>query len=129
VRPGGVENWRKIPIAGLPDRYEVSNLGRVRTLDFIDARGHKQRGRIMAQWDAQIWLMQDGRNRWFAVASLVLHAFIGPPPAGKYLARHLDDDRSHNQLSNLAWGDDMDNHLDAVRNGADFNGHKHKVRA
>lgn len=98
------------------ERYEVSNLGRVRTLPYIDGRGFNRPLRILKYSDAQISLM----GKCYPVAALILRAFIGLPPEGKYLARHLDDDRNNNNLNNLAWGNDQDNHNDAVRNGRSF---------
>ena len=47
---------------------------------------------------------------------LVLEAFVGPRPAG-HEGRHLDDVRSNNTLSNLAWGTQGENYQDALRNG------------
>jgi hypothetical protein len=43
-------------------------------------------------------------------------AFRRMPKHGEE-ARHLDDIRSHNVLSNLKWGSRLDNARDAVRNG------------
>ena len=39
-----IENWSEIK--GYEGIYEVSDLGRVRSLDRTDAAGHKLRGRI-----------------------------------------------------------------------------------
>jgi hypothetical protein len=44
--------------------------------------------------------------------------FNGPKPTdGKFVCRHLDDDKSNNVWTNLAWGTYQDNADDAVRNG------------
>lgn len=43
-------------------------------------------------------------------------AFLGPRPDG-LVVRHLDDDRTNNRASNLAYGTASDNQRDSVRNG------------
>jgi hypothetical protein len=48
---------------------------------------------------------------------LVALTWIGPPPPGKPLVLHKDDDLLHNRVENLYWGTHLDNHRDAVRNG------------
>jgi hypothetical protein len=117
--------WRKVP--GLPWYYEVNKQGKIRSLARIDRRGWKIKTRILAAHDAEVSLThEDGKHRCYPLAALVLKAFIGPPPAGCYLARHLDDNRGNNNLDNLAWGNDQDNHDDAVRNGASFISYGHK---
>jgi hypothetical protein len=50
------------------------------------------------------------------VHQLVLLAFVGPRPPGK-VASHLDDDRTNNALSNLAYQTHRENMLDALKNG------------
>lgn len=51
------------------------------------------------------------------VHRLMLMTFVGPPPTPKHQGRHLDDVKTNNRLSNLAWGTDAENKADAVRNG------------
>jgi hypothetical protein len=48
---------------------------------------------------------------------LICEAFHGPAPEGMRLVRHLDGDKPNNRADNLAWGTDLDNHLDAVGHG------------
>jgi hypothetical protein len=113
------EVWKKIP--GYPWYYEVSNKGRMRSLERIDKRGWKRRTKILKISDAQITL----NGKWCSLARLILLAFVGPPPKGCYLARHLNDDRENNNLENLAWGTDQDNHDDAVKNGVSYISYGH----
>lgn len=51
------------------------------------------------------------------MAHLVLETFSGPKPSRDSKARHLDDIKTNNQLSNLAWGTSKENSDDAIRNG------------
>jgi hypothetical protein len=64
----------------------------------------------------RVALYADGRQSTRRVHWLMMLAFIGPQPAGMH-TRHLDDDRSHNVLSNLAYGTPGENQLDRVRMG------------
>ena len=47
---------------------------------------------------------------------MVAEAFYGERPLGHYV-RHLDGDRTHNHLANLAFGTPSDNSYDTVRHG------------
>lgn len=57
-----------------------------------------------------------GQRLKTSVARLVLTLFRRPPQPGE-IARHLDDDRTNNALSNLEWGFDIDNARDKADNG------------
>jgi|ERR1700722_1860914 len=115
------EIWKKITDLDAPDYYEVSNLGRVRSLPYVDKRGWRRKLYNFRFKNAEIGLtLENGTKRRFPVAQLVLRAFIGPPNEGQYLARHLDDNRQNNHVDNLAWGNDADNRADAIRNGRSF---------
>lgn len=48
---------------------------------------------------------------------VVARTFLGAPPPGKNIVRHLDGDPTNNAVSNLAWGDDEENYQDAVKHG------------
>jgi hypothetical protein len=120
------ERWRKVPLPELPDYIEVSDLGRVKSLPYVDRRGWRRKLHYYSCGGAEVGIRgNDGVNRVYPVAALILRAFVGPPGEGQYLARHLDDNRGNNNLTNLAWGNDADNHADAVRNGRSFISYGH----
>lgn len=118
------ERW--LPIPGYEGFYEVSDHGRVRSLDRViwrsngttqPRRGKELRpGRSAAGHRFVILCGRDGRksNQW--VHRLVLLAFVGPCPPGKVCC-HRDDDPDNNRLSNLRWDTRSSNVHDAVRNG------------
>ncbi len=108
------ERWRKVP--RLPWYYEISNLGRLRSLARVDRRGWYRKTKIIKYSNAETSL----EGKWYPIAALVLEAFVGPKPLGCRLARHLNDDREDNRVENLAWGTDADNVNDAIKNGANF---------
>lgn len=121
-----VEAWRAVP--GYEGTYEVSDLGRVRSLDRIKRDGRRWHGRMMRLIPHErgyltVKLCRDNTCRMWFVHRLVLMAFVGEAPAGSE-ARHLDGDSSNAALANLAWGTHSENMLDQVRHGRHGNSSK-----
>jgi NUMOD4 motif-containing protein/HNH endonuclease len=118
-----VERW--LPVVGWIGHYEVSDLGRVRSLDrvLIDRLGRvrKYSGRVLRQTAnrsdyRRVSLKAHGVRRESLVHHLVLNAFVGPMPPGQ-MGCHGNGTPSDNRLSNLRWGTNSDNLRDAVRHG------------
>src|SRR5208282_3158401 len=109
------ETWTKI--AGY-ENYEASDQGRVRSVPHVDRRGHRCKGQILKAMGkpCQVQPLIRGRMVTRTVGSLILRAFVGPPPHG-HLARHLDADYWNNRLENLAWGSYKQHLEDSIRNG------------
>ena len=122
------EIWK--PIFG--GRYEVSSLGRVRSIsrEIVPAgtkRGYRNmRGRVLRlQKHSQGYLAArvyptTGDRQLRLVHQLVLRAFHGPPPPdipGRVESRHLDGVKTNNRADNLVWGSTKDNYRDSVRHG------------
>jgi hypothetical protein len=116
------ETWR--PIAGY-DGYQVSDLGRVRSLDRVVTkmqRGrpvqHRLKGKVLrpATVARGYLAVALGRRGTMYVHHVVLLAFVGPRPAGKQAA-HGDGDRTNNALSNLRWATPKENTADRYRHG------------
>jgi hypothetical protein len=112
------ERW--LPIPG-HDGYEVSDHGRVRSLDRAvlckNGRLMRLRGKLLkpqARTGGHMWIQFGPEAR--SVHSLVLEAFVGPRPTD-LVACHWDDVPSNNHLSNLRWGSLSDNMRDRIRNG------------
>lgn len=103
------EVWR--PIEDYEGRYQVSNLGRVRSLErLVKRRGAgdiRVRGRILKPTasDARlrVGLSKNGEQRTHYIGRLVLETYVSPPPEG-FIARFKDGDRTNLRLSNLRWG-------------------------
>ena len=113
------EEWKPIP--GYEGSYEVSDIGRVRSLNRLDSRGRRRDGRLMKQTAAKsghrfVSLCIDGVRRRWGVHTLVLEAFVGPRPT-LHDSCHWNDDPTDNRLANLRWGTRSENRLDCVRNG------------
>ena len=113
--------WK--PILGYEGSYEVSNDGQVRSLDRVttraDGRKYQLKGKLCSQamisrGYTKVTLFKDGKRKLHYVHRLMAVAFFGPSDE---LVRHLDDDKAHNHIENLAYGSALDNHQDAIRNG------------
>lgn len=109
--------------------YEVSSLGRARSLDReVSGRSGcvvRRRGIVLA-----LYIDRDG----YASFSLgggggapakvhieMLAAFVGPRPDG-FACRHLDGNPGNNHLDNLRYGTAKENKADAMRHGTAIRG-------
>lgn len=117
------ERW--LPVVGWEGLYEVSDHGRVRSLDrvFVDRMGRTVhlKGRVLRPGPnhkgyLRVNLRAGGRLECKFVHHCVLEAFVGPRPQG-YIGCHWDDDHLYNHASNLRWATYSDNQYDRVRNG------------
>ena len=102
------EVWK--PVSGYEGIYEVSNLGRVRSLDrvrvFRDGRTRHYPGVTLAgqigTHGYRAVVLADGRNRTAVVHRLVAEAFV-PKVPGKIWVNHKDGDKANNCAENLEW--------------------------
>jgi len=116
-QPWAIENeiWKSVNDF---EQYSVSNMGRIRVENRIRKCGSIFQGRVLSPNESNnICLCKEGKRHWFKLPQLIMKAFVGNPPKGKELVRHLDDDITNNSLTNLAWGSHKDNSADAIRNG------------
>lgn len=111
------EEWRPIPGA---IGYEVSDQGQVRSY----RRGAPPGGRVLNPTISEGYYVAciHYADKWQTrrVHQLVLEAFIGPRPEGTTGARHLNDVKTDNRLTNLAYGTHAENMLDRVANGIHY---------
>ncbi len=103
------EIWKAIP--GYEGSYEVSDQGRVRSLDrvveYCDGRLCRFPGRLLALnlnpgGYLQVGLCVSGKRTTRSVHCLVLEAFVGPCPEGCETG-HRDGNRTNNCLRNLRY--------------------------
>lgn len=125
------EQW--LPVVGFEGFYEVSDHGRVRSLDrivyFRDGRKRRSPGRILKPWHSDrggypvVGLKSPNRNRKAHVHILVLEAFVGPRPDGLACC-HNDGNGLNNSLINLRWDTYSANNHDLVKHGIHGQGSK-----
>lgn len=120
------EHW--LPVVGLEGLYEVSDHGRVRSIDRVIyklySNGKRKtllRGRLLSLISrnngcGQRYFVVNIGSQVRYVHRLVLEAFAGPCGNGME-ARHLDGNPSNNDLTNLKWGTVEENTGDRGRHG------------
>jgi len=98
------EIWK--PIKEYEGLYEVSNIGRIKSLKRKNGFGSRLKDRIIRPSKShngwKIQLCKNFNKKWFAVHRLVSIAFI-PNPFNKPCINHKDGDRGNNKVINLEW--------------------------
>ena len=87
--------------------YQVSNLGRVRSLDRINVKGSKIKGKTLKpKRDKKgylfVSLSKDGKVKNFTIHRLVATAFI-PNPENLPIVNHKSEIKHDNCVDNLEW--------------------------
>lgn len=100
------EKWKEVKIdgKGLHPKYEVSNLGRVKSYAVNKEEGVLLKGGNVNGYLSVMIRFKDGRNQWNYVHRLVASAFLenDAPDKKKYVI-HLDYDKKNNAAYNLKW--------------------------
>jgi hypothetical protein len=113
------EEWRPVP--GHEGAYEVSDQGRVRSVDrmVLTKTGHQYpvRGRYLGSLHKSTgYIRVDLRGEMHHVHRLVLLAFVGPLPQGQHSC-HSNGDQTDNRLANLRYDTVSANIRDSVDHG------------
>lgn len=115
--------WRDIP--GYETLYQVSSLGRIKSLSRIDPLGRVREGKILRSYPdrngyLRVRLSKGGTVSNLTVHRLVCEVFHGSPPLGKELALHGAEGVSVNTPNNLSWGTSSENARHRRRDGTDW---------
>ncbi len=116
-----MEIWK--PVNNFEGFYEVSNYGRVRSIERVVE--HQRYGKMLVSakllkpWNnmhgyCNVNLMKDGERKVFKVHRLVAEAFI-PNPENKYAVNHKDGNKENNHYLNLEWCTKSENELHKCR--------------
>lgn len=126
------EEWR--PILGYEGIYEVSSLGRIKSLS---RRLPYKKGGTRLTEDTiflssgkryiQAALSGHGKARRFLIHRLVATAFL-PNPENKRCVNHIDNDPTNNRLINLEWVTHKENMQHSIRQGRQSKEFKNKLR-
>jgi hypothetical protein len=107
------ESW--LPVVGYDGLYEVSDLGRVRSLPRQRTAGGILRPGTTYGYH-RVSLSDGNVRRNLLVHRIVLLAFVGEPPEG-FQAAHRNGDRTDNRLANLYWATREENTQDRHEHG------------
>lgn len=113
------EIWKQTKIDG----YEVSNLGRVRSIDRYVVCSKNGRKRFAKGCMLKPGLASHGyltvslSGKSYCLHELVLLAFRGEKPSDGYLGAHDDGIKSNNVLNNLFWKTFSENGKDVTKHG------------
>ena len=128
------EKW--LPLVGWEGCYEISNNGRVRSIeryspinslrpDIIIKRGGGIRKQYVGRGGYyRVGLSGNGKRGCCVIHRAVLEAFVGPCPDGM-MCCHYDGDKFNNNLDNLRWDTCKNNCKDTKRHGRRQTGQDH----
>lgn len=124
------EEW--LPVVGYEGAYEVSSIGRVRSLPRTvraPVGVARLKGRMLTTHPDRdnrdlVSLSVKGFRKTFVVSHLVAAAFIGPRPAGMFVC-HNDGNEKNNDYRNLRYDTPLANALDKKLHGTQTRGETH----
>lgn len=119
-----IEVWR--PIEGFEGLYEVSNTGKVRSLDRVVTskagwetfkKGVELKPLDNGNGYKTVALWKNGKMTQRYIHRLVVQEFIGPPPSESHQVAHWDGSRDNNKVGSLRWSTSVENAQDKWRHG------------
>ena len=124
------ERW--LPVVGYEGYYEVSDQGRVRsverTITYKDGRVYGYPSKLIKLHKRSnyyyVRLRISCSLKSFAIHRLVLSTFAPVDGWEELEVRHNDDTPANNQLTNLCWGTSQDNSNDCVSRNRQSRGEK-----
>lgn len=112
-------NERWLPIKGYEGLYEISNYGRVRSLNYRNKGVRKVLScHARLGYYIKVSLVKDGVSKYYRVHRLVAQAFLPEPLEGQTQVHHKNGDKRDNRVldgySNLEWVSPQGNMADGL---------------
>lgn len=113
------EVWKDIP--GYEGAYQVSNFGKVRSLDRISHNGKHYKGRVLKPVPdgvgyQQVFLRKESKTKRFYIHRIVATVFLANPD-NKPQVNHLNETQKwNNRVDNLSWATPKENANWGTRN-------------
>lgn len=125
------EIWKDIE--GYEGLYQVSNLGRVKRMRFINKNTNIEKERIKSQkirkdGYLEVALYKNGKGKYIQVHRLVAKSFI-PNPKKLPQVNHIDGNKENNCVDNLEWVTNKENVTHAIKTGLQNNSGEHNGKA
>lgn len=120
-----LEIWK--PIRGYEGLYEISNLGRVKSLSRVTPHNGRTyptkilKPHVNTKHYLDVDLCRNGVQKRHRIHRLVAEAFI-PNPNNKPQVNHIDCDKNNNCVDNLEWCDNSENQIHAFKHGLNHRG-------
>lgn len=104
-------------IKGFEGKYQVSNLGNVKSLNYKRTGKEKiLKPRKASNGYLQVCLVKEGKREMYTVHRLVLSTFNPCENSHELQVNHIDENKTNNNLSNLEWCTHKDNQNHGTRN-------------
>jgi hypothetical protein len=118
-----MEQWK--PVVGYEGFYEVSNQGRIRSVDRITNSSIRHNDHVVKKGKMlklnlkrggylAVDLSKENVKKTKTVHRIVAEAFI-PNPEDKYTVNHINGNKSDNRVENLEWATSSENSIHAVK--------------
>jgi len=120
------EIWKDIP--EYEEIYQVSNLGRIRSLNRISKIGRKLKGKILKLSPNKFGYLRFTAENRNGIKTLHVHRIVMltfRPIFENLQVNHIDGNKLNNSLVNLEWCTDSENKIHAYKNGLMIGGNEY----
>ncbi len=123
------EIWKDIK--GFENKYQISSLGNVKSIDRYDSLGRFKPSKlrtISIEKDGYSYITLVGnksKSKSFFIHRLVAQAFLPLPKTKDLQINHIDGNKNNNSIDNLEWVTAQENVIHALKTGLRCSGEDH----